>query len=49
MNRLSALKAAAIRSCRVCGCTDDDCSVCIARVGGPCWWVGAARMVEAGR
>jgi hypothetical protein len=28
-----------IRSCRVCGCTDDDCSGCIARTGEPCYWV----------
>jgi hypothetical protein len=26
-------------SCRVCGCTDDDCSGCIARTGRPCAWV----------
>jgi hypothetical protein len=28
-----------IRTCRVCGCTDDDCSGCIERTGRPCWWV----------
>lgn len=28
------------RSCRVCGCTDDDCSQCIAKTGEPCYWVG---------
>ncbi len=27
------------RTCRVCGCTDDDCSDCIERVGQPCFWV----------
>lgn len=27
------------RSCRVCLCTDDDCSGCIARTGKPCHWV----------
>lgn len=27
-----------IRACRVCGCTDDDCSDCIARTGHPCSW-----------
>ncbi|MFW6217430.1 MAG: hypothetical protein ACOC4K_00395 [Verrucomicrobiota bacterium] len=27
------------RTCRLCGCTDDDCSGCIARTGGPCHWV----------
>lgn len=25
--------------CRICGCTDADCSQCIARTGEPCWWV----------
>ena len=29
------------RRCRVCGCTDADCSPCIARTGAPCWWVAA--------
>ena len=29
--------------CRVCGCTDDDCSDCIRRTGGPCHWVEADR------
>lgn len=28
-----------VRRCRVCGCTDDDCSGCIERTGRPCWWV----------
>ena len=27
------------RQCRVCGCTDDDCSDCIERTGYPCEWV----------
>lgn len=27
------------RTCRVCGCTDDDCSGCIERTGVPCYWV----------
>jgi hypothetical protein len=26
-------------ACRVCGCTDDDCSGCIAKTGQPCHWV----------
>lgn len=26
-------------SCRVCGCTDDDCSGCVERSGEPCHWV----------
>lgn len=32
--------AAGQRACRFCGCTDDDCSGCIARTGSPCSWVG---------
>ena len=28
-----------IRRCRVCGCTDNDCTKCIERTGDPCWWV----------
>jgi hypothetical protein len=28
-------------TCRVCGCTDQDCSRCIDRTGGRCWWVKA--------
>lgn len=27
------------RVCRVCGCTDDDCSQCIKAQGYPCYWV----------
>jgi len=27
------------RTCRVCGCTDDDCSGYIERTGEPCHWV----------
>ena len=27
--------------CRVCGCTDDDCSGCVERTGEPCAWVKA--------
>jgi hypothetical protein len=26
-------------SCRVCGCTDDDCRQCIEKTGKPCHWV----------
>ncbi|MDP1931864.1 MAG: hypothetical protein Q8L60_10435 [Gammaproteobacteria bacterium] len=25
--------------CRVCKCTENDCSGCIERTGQPCWWV----------
>jgi hypothetical protein len=28
-----------IQTCRVCGCTDEDCSQCIAATGVPCHWV----------
>lgn len=28
-----------IRSCRICGCTDEDCRQCIENTGGPCHWV----------
>ena len=28
-----------IRRCRICGCTDNDCSKCIERTGEPCHWV----------
>jgi hypothetical protein len=27
------------RSCRICGCTDDDCRQCIEKTGSPCHWV----------
>ena len=30
-----------VRTCRVCGCTDDDCSGCIERTGLACHWVAA--------
>src|SRR5205809_346714 len=26
-------------SCRVCGCTDEDCSGCVERTGEPCYWI----------
>lgn len=26
-------------ACKQCGCTDDDCSQCIAASGEPCYWV----------
>lgn len=26
-------------SCRVCGCTDNDCRQCIAKTGAACAWV----------
>jgi hypothetical protein len=27
------------RRCRICGCTDNDCSQCIEKTGEPCHWV----------
>jgi len=27
------------RHCRICGCTDSDCSACITAQGYPCHWV----------
>lgn len=27
------------RTCRSCGCTDDNCYQCIQKTGGPCYWV----------
>ena len=27
------------RTCRVCGCTDDDCRQCVEKTGSPCYWV----------
>lgn len=29
----------AVRTCRVCGCTEADCSDCVRRTGEPCYWV----------
>lgn len=28
-----------VRKCRICGCTDDDCSQCIEKTGSPCHWI----------
>lgn len=28
-----------VRTCRVCGCTDNDCTQCAERTGKPCYWV----------
>lgn len=27
-----------VRICRICGCTDDDCSGCVTMTGRPCSW-----------
>lgn len=32
-------KEDAVRTCRVCGCTDNDCSQCIDKTDAPCHWV----------
>ena len=34
--------------CRVCGCTDDDCSGCIERTGEPCRWLESGAADGAG-
>lgn len=39
--RRTTLSAKNVRRCRKCGCTEDDCSGCIARTGRPCHWVAA--------
>lgn len=33
------LASSSVRSCRECGCTDNDCSECVARTGMPCMWI----------
>lgn len=33
------LSLIAIRECRICGCTDDDCTQCVEKTGKPCYWV----------
>ncbi len=37
LGSLGAMRS--VPMCRVCGCTDDDCSGCIARTGAPCRWI----------
>lgn len=27
------------RTCRVCGCTNDNCEQCVEKTGSPCFWV----------
>jgi len=39
-NDLGPFDLGPVRSCRVCGCTDDDCSQCIQATGEACHWVG---------
>lgn len=38
-NEARGAPAVALRKCRVCGCTDDDCHQCIEKSGAPCYWV----------
>jgi hypothetical protein len=26
-------------TCKICGCTDYDCSQCVEKTGEPCFWV----------
>ena len=33
------LRAAGVRTCRVCSCTDLDCRQCFQKTGQPCRWV----------
>lgn len=28
-----------LRKCRICGCTDNNCSQCIEKTGAPCHWI----------
>jgi hypothetical protein len=39
--RQRALSHSRVRACRVCGCTDGDCSGCIERTGEACHWVAS--------
>lgn len=36
---MSKLKAVKIRTCRICGCTEDNCLQCIEKTGSPCYWI----------
>jgi ParB/RepB/Spo0J family partition protein len=36
---MKAATPAKVRTCRKCGCTDDDCEQCVKKTGGPCSWV----------
>jgi hypothetical protein len=36
------------RACSECGCTDDDCSACIARTGRQCAWICTACVSDRG-
>ncbi len=36
-----AVDKPAVQRCRICGCTDADCSQCVERTGTPCHWVAS--------
>lgn len=38
-NRLRYTAVIYLPGCRICGCTDEDCSGCVERTGRPCHWV----------
>lgn len=38
-------KVSKFGTCKVCGCTDDDCSQCIARTGIACYWVDSKHTI----
>jgi hypothetical protein len=27
------------QTCRICGCTDDNCRACVEKTGAPCFWI----------
>jgi hypothetical protein len=37
--RIEVEYAALEDACRVCGCTEDDCSQCVEKTGEPCTWI----------
>lgn len=36
--RFAPKRVKPIERCRNCGCTNDDCSRCVAKTGSPCFW-----------
>lgn len=36
---LKVINMSLFQTCRVCGCTDNDCRQCIEKTGYPCMWV----------
>ncbi len=37
--KVKRTKAKPQQRCRICGCTELDCSQCIAKTGHPCHWI----------